>query len=281
METDRARGEALFERCYPQIETTVGRVAKQKHLSADETQELYSLVMLKVVRDDYAVLRDFEGRSSWTTYFVVIAQRVLLDERIRRWGRWRPSARARRLGPIAVELERRLNRDGWTLAEASRDLLTRGIGENADRLERLAEQLPRRRSRRWLPALPHLANLADVEGADHHLEKAEHRRTARTLGRALQRALAQLPREERRLLELRYGRGWTVRRIADRERLESRSLYRRFSRILRGLRRQLESSDCDWTAVSSILGRPEVELEECLCVDLGFQRKTGPRRAAP
>ncbi|MGH8186413.1 MAG: hypothetical protein ACREUC_07605, partial [Steroidobacteraceae bacterium] len=76
------------------------------------------MAFLKLIEHDYAVLRRFEGASSLRTYLTVVLHRVLLDQRNREWGRWRPSAAAYRNGPLAVRLERLVTRDGLTPAEA-------------------------------------------------------------------------------------------------------------------------------------------------------------------
>ena len=254
-----AQGKALFKERFQEIERAVAAVARQKRLTRDQEQELYSLVMLKIVRDDYVALRKFEGRSSWGTYLVIITQRALLDERVSRWGRWRPSARARRLGPVATQLEQHINRDGWSPSEAIRHLQARGTQESIDELEHLAERIPQRPPRRWVPSSPHLDALTDGESADHRLEIAERRRAADKLQGALASALAELPPDERRLLDLRYGRGWTVQRIASSLHLEARPLYRRFKDILRRLRRRLEGAGINWSRIVPTLGVVEFD----------------------
>ena len=78
------------------------------------------------------MLRRFEGRSSLTTYITVVVQRLFLDRRNRLWGKWRPSAEARRLGPTAVLLERLVSRDGWS-AEQALETLRVNHGVTVDR----------------------------------------------------------------------------------------------------------------------------------------------------
>jgi hypothetical protein len=40
---------------------------------------------------------------------------IFLDYRNRLWGKWRPSAEAKRLGPTAILIERLVARDGWAV----------------------------------------------------------------------------------------------------------------------------------------------------------------------
>ena len=261
MEHHHADGRALFEEWFRRIERTIAAVVQQKRLKPLEAQELYSLVMLKIVRDDYAVLRKVEGRSCWRSYLKVIVRRVLHDERIRRWGRWRPSARAQRLGPLAIRLEKRINRDGWSPSEAIRHLQVQGAAGSRDDLMHLAEQIPRRPKRFLVSDSPCLQLLTDRHRADQQIETKETQTLANEVELALGSALAKLTLEERQLLDLRYRQGWTVQRIAKAHQQKAQPLYRRFVRILRKLRRDLERLGIDWPRVAPILDTPEIELE--------------------
>ena len=51
---------------------------------------------------------------------MAVIQRLFLDARIAKWGKWRPSVSARRLGGVAVLLERLLTRDGLSLTRRSK-----------------------------------------------------------------------------------------------------------------------------------------------------------------
>ncbi len=261
MKDTRQLGQKLFSRRFRQIEGIIRGVTAHRRLNADEGEELYSQVMLKVVQDDFAVLRGFQGKSRWSTYLTVIVQRVLLDHRVKEWGRWRPCALARRLGPTAVRLDRRINRDGLDSAAAIRELLAIGADESAAELERLAARIPRRPRRRLVPCEKHLRMLAGGEAADRRVEDAERQRVAADLNQALTSALRDLPESERDLLVMRFGRGWTVRRIAASQSLEERPLYRRFERILRRLRRRLERIGLRRRDVAAALEVRGIDLE--------------------
>ena len=93
-------------------------VSSRHHLPGSEADDFGSHVKLKLIEDDYAILRKFEGRSNLRTYLTVVIQRLFLDYRIKAWGKWRPSAEAKRSGPVAILLERLTQRDGYGLEEA-------------------------------------------------------------------------------------------------------------------------------------------------------------------
>lgn len=52
--------------------------AKSIRLSADDRDDLCSDVFLRIVHDDFAVLRRFRGQSSLATYLTVVARRVVV-----------------------------------------------------------------------------------------------------------------------------------------------------------------------------------------------------------
>src|SRR5215472_17913272 len=105
------------------IEGLVQMVARQQRMTWAEAEEFASIVRLRLIENDYAILRKFRGGSSLRTYLTVVIARQALDYRDACWGRWRPSRAARRLGRTAVTLERLIVRDGFTLDEAWRAVL--------------------------------------------------------------------------------------------------------------------------------------------------------------
>ena len=56
----------------PSIVSFIGR---RRRLAAHELEEFAAHVNLKLIEDDYAVFRKFEGRSSLRTYLTVVVQR--------------------------------------------------------------------------------------------------------------------------------------------------------------------------------------------------------------
>ena len=261
MGSQRESGLRLFQNRLEDIEGAIETVCRRKGLESDEAQELYSLSMMKIVDDDFAALRTFQGRSSWRTYLTVVVCRVLLDDRSRRWGRWRPSTAAQRLGQTAIRLERRLSREGWSVPEAVADLRMRGVEESAGQLEAMAARLPIRRPRRFSSAEPLLNSLVGKEVAADRLESEESGQAAATVEQVLMSVLDDLPDVDQRLLELRFAHGWTVKRIAESEDLPTRPLYSRFERLLGRLKKRLETSGVRWEMVCQAMHSD---------VDIGF-----------
>src|SRR5262245_6045718 len=107
-----------FTQTLPLIHQAIRHVVRRARLTADERTEFTSVVLLKLIEHNYAVLRAFRGQCAMQTYLVVVVRRCLLDFRVKHWGRWRASQAARRLGSAATALEQLVARDGLTPGEA-------------------------------------------------------------------------------------------------------------------------------------------------------------------
>jgi len=233
------------DRHYPMIVAVLKRVARQFRLSADETDELCSRLHVRLVQDNYALLRQFRGQCSLASYLAKVVKRLLLDERTSRWGRWRPSREAFRLGPTARLLEQLLSRDRLPFDAACELLQTSAqVPETRDELEAILAKLPARRPRRTLVSLDDEMHRSLAAAAP--IEAAAPARDHATLG-ALARVFRRLPADDRRLIGLRFHDRWTVARIAREHQLDQRHLYGRFEAILHSMRVMIaqDLAECD------------------------------------
>ena len=104
---------------YPLVERILVKLARRKQLSQNESEDFASHVRLKMLEDNGAILQKFRGQSSIETYLTTVLTRLFLDYRREKWGRWRSSAVAKRLGREALLLEKALYRDHIPFEEAA------------------------------------------------------------------------------------------------------------------------------------------------------------------
>jgi len=223
------------------VREVISFICRRRRLPREEAEDFRSWAFLKLVDNDYAILRKYEGRSSLRTYLTVVIERLSIDYQISRWGKWRPSARAIELGPEAVELDSLLFRQGYTAHEAAQVLLSRKTTSlPEDALLGLASQLPsRHRRHRELTSLP--ASLAtEADRADRGILERERAQERRKLREALERAFERLSDEDRVIARLRFVVGMPPNRIASALRLEVKELYRRIEHMKKRLRKLLE-----------------------------------------
>jgi RNA polymerase sigma factor for flagellar operon FliA len=236
------------------VERLVRFVARRHHLTSADTEEFASIVRLKLVEHDFAILRKFEGRSALPTYLTVVIERLCQDFSIACWGKWRPSAAARRLGEMAILLERLVVRDGATFEEAVNTLQTNhGVTETREQLRQMFVALPVRGAR-W-SASRGKAGDGDTDGfADLSFRSQEDETDAERVSVALAEAVSALPPEDQAILKLRFEENRSITDISAILRVEKRGLYRRVQALMRGLR----------TSLDTLVGHPTTLLRSVL-----------------
>jgi RNA polymerase sigma factor for flagellar operon FliA len=250
--TPEPRGpEALFVSHLGWIERVAGALSRRHGWSREDGEDFASWAKLKLIEDDYAVFRKFRGESALTTYLTVVLAMLFRDYRIQRWGRWRPSAAARRHGALAIRLETLVYRDQLRLEQAAELLRTAGQTELSDRdLARVLAALPPRRPMRPMPAGPDpLAEAPAEDRADDLVAEDEAEAGKRVIESMLQR----LPPDDQLMLRMRFWEGMTVAEIARGLGIPQKPLYRRMERALANLRSYLEQSGISRDRVNAVL----------------------------
>jgi RNA polymerase sigma factor (sigma-70 family) len=225
------------------IERAIGAVCRRHRLSPVDGEDFASSVRLRLIENDYAVLRAFRGRSKLETYLASVVTHALQDWRNAKWGKWRPSAEARRLGPVAVRLETLLVRDQCSFDEAVEQLSTdSGFSESRAALEALAARFPRRVRRRDVGDTP-LDSLPATSGsAEDAALTAAAGEVAERIASILSQSISLLDDQDRLVLRLHFEDGRTIADISRLLDLDQKTLYRRLARLLGDLRSRLEGA---------------------------------------
>jgi len=253
---DRETAEALFLQHLDWIDRVASKGCSNHGIWDADAEDFTAWVRMKLVEDDYAVVRRFAGNSEFRTYLATVVARHLVDFVREQRGRWRPSAAAVRLGTPAVDVERLVRRDGYTLQQAGEKLRTAGRTTLSDaELARLLSQLPERAPLRPVVGAP--ATGVDAEPgtsrADERVIEAEtDSRRAEVLG-VLGTAMEQLEPEEQLIVQLHFAEGHTVADVARALRLDQKPLYRRIERLRARLRALLESAGLSGDDVRGLL----------------------------
>jgi RNA polymerase sigma factor for flagellar operon FliA len=234
--------ETLFLSQLPVINDVVAQVCRRHRLSAGEAEDFAAEVRLHFIDRNYEPLGKFKGKCSLRTYLTVLVQNYFYDYRNRLWGKWRPSAEARRLGPSAVLLERLIIRDGWGLEQAIEVLRTNhGIAMDPS-LSMLAVKLAQRQPGRQFVSEREADTIeSPAPGPDVNIVRAEQDFLAKRALAALDRARQTLDADERLILKMRYDDGISVADIARALGLNQKKLYRTIERILATLRTRFEA----------------------------------------
>jgi RNA polymerase sigma factor for flagellar operon FliA len=241
------------------IEQVATYACRQKGFSREATQDFVSKVKEKLWDNDYAVIRKFQGKSSFKTYLTVVINHLFQDHLNHLWGKWRSSAEAKRLGPLAIQLEKLMSRDGLSFHEACETLWTNHhVKATRQELEAIAKKLPDR------PPTPPGGNEESLKDQPSPEPKPDERieaqqRAARRLEvlGILSDALMQLPEEDVVLVKMSCEH--KVADIARILKIAQKPLYPRLDKILNALRRELERRGVRADEIRGLLDGPEDE----------------------
>lgn len=219
-------------------------IARRNGLSDDEREVFKSDVHDRLIENDFAVLRKFQGRSSLSTYLTAVIANFFRDYRNEKWGRWRVSAEARRRGAVAMRLETLRYRDGYSVREAIAVLRSQGVEESEQQLHELAASLPARIRARSVDdtAAAVLPSTSSADAAVVERERAELREQVMT---AIEDGLASLPAEDQTIMRLVYFEAFRKVDAARTLRLEPKPVYERIDANLRRLKSLLEARGID------------------------------------
>lgn len=225
------------------VERALGAVCKRMGLNDDEREDFESEVWLHLVAHGERVREQFEGRSSVRTYLHTVVANLAHDHRIRKWGKWRPTLAAQRLGTVAIRLEVLIHRDGFSQAEALRRVRAENPRLTDADVEGVIAQLPKRTPRRREVSL--VTEPGGAERADQEMERAGRSRDLMRIKQHVALAVKDMSATERRLMRERFLQGRTVTEIAREREEDRRALYRTFERCLRKIRKHLDSAGID------------------------------------
>ncbi len=250
----------LFLQNLELIERIAGKACRRSRLRTEDKEDFIAWAELKLIEDDYGVIRQFEGRANATfrTYLMVVIHRLVHDYRDHLWGKWRNSAEAIRLGPVAERLERLIYREDRSLDEAVRILRDNEKVELSDvEIEDLRTKLPFR-----VPRQPVSVELLDFEKAkeptpDQELLQKETEEMRQRALTSLARALDTLPLDDR-LLILMTPR-FKVSEIARLQKIDQKSLYRRLDKIRKTLKKEMRRQGVRRKDIQEILGSRKKE----------------------
>lgn len=250
-------GTSLLLDNLDQIEAAIGLASYQAGWYATEAEDFRSWALVRLLEDDCRILRRFRGRSSMRTYLAVVVTNLMRDYRNARFGKWRPSAAAVRLGPEAVALDRLINRDHRKVSDAVSILSAREECELSEaELRLLAARVPHRPTRRAVGE-GYLEALSSDETADRALWEGERDRAVRSLGSRLADCIQGLDVEDQLILRLRYWQGYSVADIARALGLRQRPLYDRLARCHAKLAAALKRQGVSEEVVHEALSRDQ------------------------
>jgi RNA polymerase sigma factor for flagellar operon FliA len=241
------------------IDKASATLCRRSGMSPRDAEEFASWARLRLIEDDYSILRKFRNESKFSTYLTVVLTMLFRDFRVHQWGRWRPSAVAQRLGNVAIALETLVYRDGMPLDQAVKVLQVNCRVELTEReLRGLFSRLPRRTPVRPTEVGPTPLDSAESnEHADTDVLADEASQHKAAIDIAVTSALACLRPEDQLILRLRFWEGLGIADISRALGLPQKPLYRHVDRVLHDLKTRLQAAGVSAEEARSILAEAE------------------------
>ncbi len=229
-------------------------------MPAEEAEEFVADVYVRLLSAERPLVARCTQPGSARSYLSVAIMNLARDYRTKAWGKWRPSAQARRLGALATRLERMLHRDGYSLSEATRLLSAEDARLSEKQLVALSRLLPRRVARRSFSSID--AGLMSPLAAPSIQadQLITHTSTARALVRLIREALVSASDQERTLIHERFVVGKTVATIARERGIKPARAYRILAGCLSRIRQACEGAGIGPAAASAALDAVPEEL---------------------
>lgn len=238
------------------IERIIAAVCRRKGLTPEEIDEFGSDVRLRFVKDGEAIIGAFKGRGSFEGYLAAVIARHLVDFRNRIWGKWRASANANRLGELAVEVERLMQRDGRSIDDALVLLQDRYPEITRADIEEVASSI-RPRQRRVNVELTEYSSFTEAAGS-LSLERAE---SAALISDVVSAFIERLPEDDQLIFVMRFESDMSVSEISRALTIDLQALFRRFYRRFQELRKVLEEAGVAADDVGRLIGSDPAQLD--------------------
>lgn len=230
----------------------------RRYLRSRDVDDIRSVMVDVLVSLRRTKLSTYEGRAALSTWLTLVARSEALEALRRRFGRGKDVRGCEQLSPAEKKLFRLYHIEGWSHGDVIAEMSKGGEAWTLDRFiaavrsveQKLGERWLRRQaydlhaqsvgsaSGRMLEYLDHVREEFQLQAGAHrpeyHLMEREARRTAEYLAELI----SELDPTDRRILQLRFERGWSAKQIADELGLPSaRGVYSMTERILRHLRK--------------------------------------------
>jgi RNA polymerase sigma factor (sigma-70 family) len=221
------------------IDRIASSICRRNGVQGADAEDFGADVRLKLLQDDHAVLRKYRGASSPTTFLTVVISNLFRDYRVKHWGKWRPSAEAKRQGASRYCSRQRCIATGKRSIRRALPRERRPPNGGSCALRKLLADLPARVSRR----VDDNANVDDVqasESADARVLEHERQGRVQAAKAALGRAIDRSPPEDKQIVRRHFYEGFTVADVARAVGIPQKPLYVRMKRLLEALSKDLQ-----------------------------------------
>ncbi len=247
----------IFIENVEQINNAIRSLCRRHGIFGSDQDDLVSVIRLRLVEDDYHVIRQFRQQSKLSTYLHTVISRLFIDCQRRSAGRWRPSVTAQSMGETATKLEELLHREHYTIDEAFSIMTTNYHSSvTMEELCEIAAKLPIKTARLTVDTGDDLLDTVSSSdlSPENILLNSQTERVRQTLDGVIEEVRASLSSEERLILALRYEDDRSVSEIASILGENRTAITRRLDTILCRVREAVKARGIMADDLQEILG---------------------------
>lgn len=248
----------IFTENVEQINQVIRSLCRRHGIFGSDQDDLVSVIRLRLVEDDYHIIRQFRQQSKLSTYLHTVISRLFIDCRRQSEGRWRPSLVAHDLGETATKLEELLNREHYTIEEAFSIMTTNyHISVTMDELCEIAAKLPMKTLRLTVDTGDDLLDKVSSTNLspDNILQNSQEEKMRQALYAVIEDVRESLSAEERLIFALRYEDDRPISEIARTLGENRTKIARMLDSILGRIRETVKSRGILADDVQDILAR--------------------------
>lgn len=237
------------------VERLIASTCRRRGLLDADGDIFASMVKVKLFENDCEIVRRFRGESKFSTYLNIIVQNTFTDFCVKRMGKWHASAAATRGGPLALELERLVYRDGCPPDEAISRLMTSHPEVARAKFVELLKTLPPRQRRFVTVSMDAMElELPDDAGADILVVTREYTTLSERAAVVVRDFLREVDDTDRLMLQFHFESDMQLSQIARILGIEQKPLYRRREQLLRDLKKELIAAGITSAEVAELIG---------------------------
>lgn len=237
------------------IYSTINFFCRNKQIIGEDKKDFSSQILIKVIDNDYKVLRSYNKKSKLTTYLLTVISNYYIDLKRKEIKRWRPSKKSKNKGPIAVKLDELINKKNYTLEEAH-DTLTINHNYNVtlDELSKIASEFKNSTRQIRKVSDTHLTTLTDNNPhTEEAIIKTEDQKTVNDMIRVSVKIRENLPGEAKLILKMRFFDDYSISQIGRMLNIKRHAVDKILKDSLKEIKDSLIKEDADFNEITKYI----------------------------
>ncbi|MBF0287239.1 MAG: sigma-70 family RNA polymerase sigma factor [SAR324 cluster bacterium] len=243
----------LFEKYFEDLQKVIMSTCARHRVFHQEAEEFISHIHFRLVDKNYAILRAYDGRSSFQTYLYTVVSRLFIDKFRSINGRWRPSKNAEKLGEVAVKFEELVHKERYTAEEAYHILtINHNLQLSREKWEKMIAHL-KRTPKLHITSHDEVQDFAEETTPESVITAAIKKAAAEKIKSTLEGLIKELEEDDQLMLKMKFFSGHSIKQISIVLGRNRNYISKRLQSLLIQMKDNLLSQGFDWENVQDTL----------------------------